>query len=208
MSSAKIRPGTYDQNAARIDRFLRFHNYGTLRLDTRGALRAFQKRNGAPATGNLNYQTCRLLNASRCSHPEIAWSTDDAETQWRSSSFHPVRAASIGNETAQPEIHVDVDVTNHDFDRVHCRWSTTEIRYALLGAIPRGLDQAAWDSVRRAFSTWNSAGVVSLTETDDAKRAEIRVLWTPGPGLDPSSADPFYFYFVTHVDGARCEASL
>lgn len=190
----RICPGSFEENFKRLNRFLRFHGYGGLRRQRRNALRRFQEQHSVPVTGNLNYQTCRLLNSRRCCHPELATPYSAELKRFDNSAYRPVRAAFDTENMVAPEIHIDPSLIGqyHPYQLIPARWARRSLRYAFLGAAPHQLGNAAWDAIRQAFSTWSATGVVSLSEVEDGAQAEIRVLWTPGPGGDPNSSDPFY----------------
>jgi hypothetical protein len=186
----RIRPGQLTKQRKWIAEFLRFHGYGARGTAVEVALRRFQERNGAPATGRLNHATCRLLNARRCAHPERTTSRREDEARFLASPFQPARLTWIPGGV-DAEIDVKLPPVGHPFELVQCRWSRRTIRYALVGACPKALGERAWDPIRTAFSTWSDTGEIAFRETPPHEPAEIRVLWTPGPG-DSTGDDPFY----------------
>lgn len=187
----RIRPGALGPRRQWIRTFLRFHGYSEPGESTKEALRRFQARNGAPATGNLNWQTCRLLNARRCSHPAIGLDQREDEDRFYASPFQPARIV-LNRGGIKPEIHPAVSTPNNLFEPIHCRWTRRTLRFACVGAPPGNLGARAWEHVRRAFETWTTTGEVAFIEARHPDPAEIRVLWTPGPSADPASTDPFY----------------
>lgn len=175
----------------KLAEFLRFHGYfdGTEELER--AVREFQRYHGAPVTGRLNYQTCRLLNAARCAHSERARSPDVERSLFFANASAAPRLATIG--VATTEIHVETSVPQgHEYELIHARWTRTNLGYALVGSVPQPLRNGAWNAIRRAFETWSSQTCIDCVEREDPSGAEIRVLWTPGRVSDPTSPDPFY----------------
>lgn len=191
-AQGRITPGPLERFERELEDFLGFHGYRSPGDDLKTSLRRFQAARGVPSTGRLNHATCRLLNGRRCSHPERAWDADTASEHFAASAFVPPRIAAVSG-LVQPEMHVDTAVlAGHAYELVHGRWSRRTLGFACVGAAPHPVGAAAWRAVRRAFRTWSDVGSVRLEERDDPSRAELRVLWTPGPAQDPSSRDPFY----------------
>lgn len=187
----RVLPGSLSENREWIAAFLEFHGYPITEAGLDSALREFQARHGAPATGRLNHETCHLFNALRCAHPERAVSAERDEARFARSPFEPPTLA-FEQGGAEPQRVVDLPPPEHPFEPVHGRWSQRTLGFALVGAAPSALGAAAWDQLRAAFGTWSATGEVSLVESGDPFAAEIRVLWTPGPSADPTSLDPFY----------------
>jgi hypothetical protein len=187
----RIRPGSLGENREWIAAFLEFHGYAVSETGLDSALRELQARHGAPATGRLNHETCRLLNVRRCAHPERTIAAERDEARFARSAFEPPTLA-FAPGGAEPQMVVDLPPPEHPFEPVHGRWSQRTLAFAFVGGAPGWLGAAAWDHLRAAFATWSATGEVALVESGDPAAAEIRVLWTPGPSADPTSLDPFY----------------
>jgi Matrixin len=180
-------------NERRLRKLLAFHGFHARGRPLARSIAAFQEASHLRASGRLSAETLELLNARRCSHPQRALPTQEEIDRFQASSFSPARIPAARNEQVEPEVYVDTQVaSDHEYDLIRARWSRRSLHYCLLGAAPGALQSVAWQAVRRALSTWTKAGVVSLAERTEPDLAELRVLWTPGPALDPSSQDPFY----------------
>lgn len=193
-AQAKFRPGDIANRAEDLRAHLTFNGHASRDDPLAIGVCRLQRWAGLSASGRLNWDTCALLNADRCSAPDRARPLDEDRALFATSKFPAPRLALDVESTVAPEMHVDVDVlgSQHDYELIHCRWSRRSISYSLVGASPAALGEAGWEATRSAFRTWSSSGLISIEEIPDARRAEIRVLWTAGPAADPSSSDPFY----------------
>lgn len=177
----------------RLRALLAFNGYPAKGRTLTEAVAAFQEANRLTPSGRLSDETRALLNAQRCSHPDRARAPEVELARFSASRFTPARIPSTLDKQVQPEIYVDTNVgPSHLYELIRARWSRRSLSFCLVGAAPGNLQPVAWAAVRRALSTWSLGGVVSFTERNDPGLAEIRILWTPGPALDPNSRDPFY----------------
>ncbi len=189
-----IERSSHDQaSQRRLRALLAFNGYSVKGRALSEAVAAFQEANHLTTSGRLNDETRSLLNAQRCSHPDRALAPEVELARFNASQFTAARIPSALDQQVPPEIYVDTDIgPNHEYELIRARWSRRSLGYCLIGAAPGTLQSVAWAAVRRALATWARAGVMSLVERNDPTLAELRVLWTPGPALDPTSRDPFY----------------
>src|SRR5688572_14003549 len=185
---ARRRPTPW-RNRVWLERALAFHGFDG---GVDAALRSYQAFLGLPSTGRLNAATVRSFRAARCAHPVLSIPAEEHERRLLQSNF--CAAALVDDSRLAPEIFIDTSVPPNErrYELVPCRWAGTMITFALVGAPPIVLGVQAWAAVRAAFAAWSAIGVLTLQESNEPEHAEIRVMWTPGPHVDPASPDPFY----------------
>ena len=153
------------------------------------SLKNYQKAHSLPATGKLNWKSARLINAKRCCHPERSWTVEEHAQRQRSTPYRALTLTSFTQE-AKPELAPDISAEG--FEPIPARWTRKTLGFSFAGNPPSILGSAAINAVRRAFLLWEEGGVIRFQERQIPDIAEIRILWTFGPGGDPPSEDPFY----------------
>src|SRR3970040_2170311 len=191
-----VRPGNFLSCYDYLNSFLNFHGY---KLSDKSSLeeklKEFQRRNKVPTTGRLNSQTCRLINSYRCVHPEKAIPFEEEQNRFQATDYLPLKLAQDRAYLVDTEYNIDTTLLlkgDHPYELINGRWSQRTLGFALVGSSPSYLGSHAWEAVRQSFKTWGKTGIIRFEERKDPARAEIRVLWTPGPNVDPNSTDPFY----------------